>query len=398
VVIYQILLSLTALFFGSLTGVLVKRIPLKKDFGLSRSECGDCGYQLKWYENIPLISFIILLGRCSNCNKKISYFYPGIEIGFLICSIPFINIAVKRFVAFANVFDQVFIFLDFLFYLSFIAIALALGLIDQKKMQLPHVLTYSGVILGIVYVSLFGSPYYSASESLVNLFSFMPGFLLSTFSAIKQFAIVVFSLDLFVYFANLLIFRENALLEASNALSFGQKKLQENTKLVYLLYSVLVLSLVYFGQSFILEIFFIIIGFLYLGFEIIPFFSVITSPQGAAISPLATPSHHEELDDEVISTKKTILGGGDIMMLGFFATILGFIKGSLVFVTSFYVAFIFLMLKIIYRYFKFQISLWKESDLQQDKTFDIKDMIRGNIPLGLALAISFITVMMMLAK
>jgi prepilin signal peptidase PulO-like enzyme (type II secretory pathway) len=383
VVIYQILLSITALFFGSLTGVLVKRVPENKNFGLARSECTHCSYQLKWYENIPIISFIILLGKCSNCKGKISYFYPLIELGFLVCAIPFINIAVKRFVAFNGFFDQAFILLDFLFYMGFIALALALGLIDQKKMILPHKLTYSGIILGIVYVSLFASPYYSYSESLASLMSWMPGFFLSSFSAVKQFAIVVFTLDLFVYFTNLLVFRENALLESSNALTFGQKKLQESTKLVYLLYLLLLLSLIYFGFSIALEIFFIVVGFLYLWFEIIPYlFS------------------QEQIDENTVDhgAKKTILGGGDIMMLGFFATVLGFIKSSLVLVTSFYIAFIFLMFKIIYEYFKFQLDNRKANLEEQDNNFDIKTMFRGNIPLGLALAISFITVMMMLAK
>ncbi len=382
-VIYQILLSITALFFGSLTGVLVKRVPENKNFGLARSECTHCSYQLKWYENIPIISFIILLGKCSNCKGKISYFYPLIELGFLVCAIPFINIAVKRFVAFNGFFDQAFILLDFLFYMGFIALALALGLIDQKKMILPHKLTYSGIILGIVYVSLFASPYYSYSESLASLMSWMPGFFLSSFSAVKQFAIVVFTLDLFVYFTNLLVFRENALLESSNALTFGQKKLQESTKLVYLLYLLLLLSLIYFGFSIALEIFFIVVGFLYLWFEIIPYlFS------------------QEQIDENTVDhgAKKTILGGGDIMMLGFFATVLGFIKSSLVLVTSFYIAFIFLMFKIIYEYFKFQLDNRKANLEEQDNNFDIKTMFRGNIPLGLALAISFITVMMMLAK
>lgn len=391
-IIYQILLSITALFFGSLTGVLVKRIPENENFGLARSKCPDCGHQLKWYENIPLFSYIILLGKCSNCNGKISKFYPGIEIGFLLCAIPFIDIAVKRFVAFGGIFDQAFIFLDFLFYMGFIAIALALGLIDQKKMLLPHKLTYSGIILGIVYVSLFSSAYYAPSESLVQVFSFVPSFFLSTFSAMKQFAIVVFSLDIIVYFANLVIFRENALLDSSNALSFGQKKLQENMKLVYLLYAILILTLIYLGQNFLLEIFFIIIGILYIVFEMIPFFQAKNLEVGQEIVTPEDQARNGETE------KKTILGGGDIMMLGFFATVLGFVKTSFVFLTSFYIAFIFLMFKIICAYFSYQMELRKADSPAQDKNFDIKTLFRGNIPLGLALAISFITVMMMLAK
>ena len=374
--IYQALLYITSLVFGSLTGVLVKRIPEGKDFTFSRSECPHCGYQLKWYENIPVISYVMLLAKCSNCKGKISSFYPLVEIGFLLCSLPFINIAVKRFIVLNSFFDQFLILLDFLFYMAFIALALALGLIDQKQKQLPHMLTYAGVIMGVIYVSLFASPYYSASESL----SFLPGFLVSSFSAIKQFAIVVFSLDIFVFFANMIFFRENALLDASNALTFGQKKLQENMKLIYLIYLVLALSLVYFGKSFLLEIFFILLGLLYMIFEIVPFFFTKEENENSAAE----------------DAKKTILGGGDIMMLGFFATILGFQKASLVFLTSFYFAFIFLLLKIIKEYFAFQIRLQKTGG--QDNSFDILAILRGTIPLGLALALSFIAVMMMLAK
>jgi hypothetical protein len=382
--VYQALLTIIALVFGSLTGVLIKRIPAGENFVLARSKCPHCNYQLKWYENIPIISYVILLAKCSNCKEKISSFYPIIEIVFLLCAFPFIQLAVKRFQILSGFIDQSFIFLDFLFYMGFIAIALALGVIDFKTKQLPHLLTYAGIILGVIYVSLFGSPFYQASESL----NFLPGFLVSSFSAIKQFAIIVFSLDIVVFFVNLLVFRENALLEVSNALSFGQKKLQENMKLVYLLYLVFVLALIYFNQYFVLEIFFVLLGLLYLVFEILPFFSVIASPQGAAIS----------MQEEIPEGKKTILGGGDIVMLGFFATLLGMTKTFLVFLSSFYVAFIFLLLKIIKRYFDFQIALRDSNAPDQDKTFDIVAILRGNIALGLALAISFIAVMMMLAK
>lgn len=387
--VYQILLSITALFFGSLTGVLVKRVPENKDFGFSRSACPHCGYQLKWYENIPLISYVILLAQCSNCKEKISSFYPMIEIGFLICSIPFINIAVKRFMALNGFLDQGLIFLDFVFHLVFISLALALGLIDNKYKELPHKLTYTGLLIAILYVSLFGSEYYNSAQSLSEVFDFMPGILLSSLSAIKQFAMVIFSLDLSIYFINLLFFRENALLDKPVALSFGNERLQEKTTLLYLIYSIFVLTLIYFAQQYLLDIFFIVVGLLYLYFEVFAYF------RGDGFTPSA-PAMTES--SEANPEKKTVLGGGDIIMLGFFACLLGFQKTFLVFVSSFYIAFIFLMLKIIKNYFSFQMEMRKELDRSQDKNFDIKSMFRGNIALGLALAISFIAVMMMLAK
>ena len=138
-------------------------------------------------KNIPLISYVILLAKCSNCKAKISSFYPLIEIGFLICATPFINLAAKRFSLLNSFPDQIFILLDFLFYMIFLSIALALGLIDQQKKLLPHKLTYFGIVIGIIYVSLFSSPYYNPADGLSDLLSFLPGFLLSSFSAIKQF-------------------------------------------------------------------------------------------------------------------------------------------------------------------------------------------------------------------
>ena len=240
--IYQVLGGLMALFFGSLTGVLIKRIPENKKLVLARSECPKCGHQLKWYENIPLLSFLILRAKCSNCKTKIPFFYPLIELGFLLCALLFINLAAKRLANFTGPFDQALIFIDLLFYFAFIAIALAAGLIDQGKKILPHKLSFAGILLGIMYVSLFASPYYEFSATLEELTS---GILASTLSVIKQFAIVVFSLDLAVYFINKLVFRKDALLEVSNALCLGIGKLQEQKNLVYMLYSILVLILIY---------------------------------------------------------------------------------------------------------------------------------------------------------
>ncbi len=391
--IYQSLLSLIALFFGSLAGVLIKRIPKNENLIFSRSQCPDCGHQLTWYENIPVISFIFLLGKCSNCKTKISSFYPLVEIGFLICAFPFVTIAAKRFMILANsgVLNLALILLDFLFHMSFIALAFALGLIDHKSKTLPHKLTYSGILLGIIYVSFFASPYYELSTGFVERFEFIPGILLSSFSAIKQFAIIAFTLDITVYLINSVVFRKNALLDPSYALCFGQKKLMESAKLIYLIYALLILFLIYLGQSLFLELFFILVGILYLVFEIFPYLFGLNH---FASAPMTKEASAVMTNNEAT---KTILGGGDIMMLAFFATILGFQKSTLVFLASFYVAFIFLLFKIIVAYFKFQMT---DKNLDQDnptKGFDIKSFFSGTIPLGLALALSFIAVMMMLA-
>jgi leader peptidase (prepilin peptidase)/N-methyltransferase len=70
---------------GSFLNVVILRLPFKKDLVFSRSSCPSCGNQLKWYHNIPFISFLALKGKCGFCQGKISWRYPLIELltGFI---------------------------------------------------------------------------------------------------------------------------------------------------------------------------------------------------------------------------------------------------------------------------------------------------------------------------
>lgn len=65
---------------GSFLNVVIYRLPLKKDLVKSRSGCPKCGSQLKWYHNIPLLSFVFLGGKCAFCKTPISLRYPLIEL------------------------------------------------------------------------------------------------------------------------------------------------------------------------------------------------------------------------------------------------------------------------------------------------------------------------------
>ena len=61
---------------GSFYNVLGLRIPNNESVVFPSSHCPNCGHYLKWYELIPILSFIFLKGKCSNCKKKISWLYP----------------------------------------------------------------------------------------------------------------------------------------------------------------------------------------------------------------------------------------------------------------------------------------------------------------------------------
>ena len=64
---------------GSFINVLVYRFPLNKSIVFTRSRCTKCEYQLAWFDNIPIISWFLLLGKCRRCKANISINYPIIE-------------------------------------------------------------------------------------------------------------------------------------------------------------------------------------------------------------------------------------------------------------------------------------------------------------------------------
>lgn len=71
--------------FGSFYYVVGSRLPKNKSIITPRSHCDNCGHVLKWYELIPVLSYIIQFGKCRNCKKNISFIYCLVEIvtGFL---------------------------------------------------------------------------------------------------------------------------------------------------------------------------------------------------------------------------------------------------------------------------------------------------------------------------
>jgi len=76
----EILLIVLGLAVGSFLNVCIYRFPKHMSISKPRSRCPKCDHQLKFWENIPILSYIFLRGKCSNCNSKISLRYPLIEI------------------------------------------------------------------------------------------------------------------------------------------------------------------------------------------------------------------------------------------------------------------------------------------------------------------------------
>lgn len=73
--------ALLGLCVGSFLNVLVYRLPNGINIALPRSHCPKCKYTLKWYDNIPVVSYLILGGKCRSCRTRIPIRYTIVEIG-----------------------------------------------------------------------------------------------------------------------------------------------------------------------------------------------------------------------------------------------------------------------------------------------------------------------------
>jgi leader peptidase (prepilin peptidase)/N-methyltransferase len=68
------------LALGSFLNVVAARVPLKRSLVRPRSACGSCGAAIAWYDNIPLLSYVLLRGRCRSCGTGFSLRYPAVEL------------------------------------------------------------------------------------------------------------------------------------------------------------------------------------------------------------------------------------------------------------------------------------------------------------------------------
>ena len=134
---------LFGLVLGSFLNVVIYRVPRGQSVVKPRSACPNCGTQIRAYDNIPVLSWIILRGKCRDCAHPISARYAMVELlcGFLFVSAYFYAVPIDTIVAFWTVIKLcVFFFL-----------LLPLIFIDYEHHLLPDVLTLPGLILGLTF-------------------------------------------------------------------------------------------------------------------------------------------------------------------------------------------------------------------------------------------------------
>ena len=122
--------------WGSFANVCIIRMPQGKGVVVGRSFCVKCNKKIQWFDNIPIISYLLLKSKCRNCKTKISFQY------FLVESISLINFLVLYLIFGISLTTLFLIILSVVFLIIFF--------IDLKHYIIPNSLTYSMMILGFI--------------------------------------------------------------------------------------------------------------------------------------------------------------------------------------------------------------------------------------------------------
>lgn len=139
-IILYMVIFIYGIIFGSFLNVCIYRIPEKKSIAKERSHCMQCGYQLKWYDLIPVFSYLCLGGKCRKCKKHIAVQYPLVE---------FANGILYLLVFYVNGF-QVSSFL----YCFLVSALIVLSVIDFRTFEIPVGVNIFIFVLGVVQVAV----------------------------------------------------------------------------------------------------------------------------------------------------------------------------------------------------------------------------------------------------
>ncbi len=139
-VVYLVLLGAFGLVFGSFANVVIWRLPRRESLRTPGSHCPACGHPIRWHDNIPVVSWVLLRRRCRDCGAAIAWRYPIVEVSSA-------GLWVASGVAYGYTLRAA--FGVFLFY-----VLLLLAFIDVDTMRLPNVLVgllAVGGVLGVAW-------------------------------------------------------------------------------------------------------------------------------------------------------------------------------------------------------------------------------------------------------
>ncbi len=123
------------LVFGSFLNVVIYRLPRRMSLLRPRSHCPNCGALVRWFDNVPVLSFVALGGRCRRCRAPIAWRYPLVEAataGLLTAALARFGLTVRGAAA-----------------AVLLLLLLPLAMIDLEHKLLPDVLTLPGIAVGL---------------------------------------------------------------------------------------------------------------------------------------------------------------------------------------------------------------------------------------------------------
>ncbi len=126
------------LAIGSFLNVCIYRIPEGISLLWPPSKCVNCSKRVVWYDNIPVLSYLFLKGKCRHCQHKISALYPITEI---ITGIVFLSLFHSVILAKGDLISV------YIFYLIFCCLLIVGSIVDLKLYIIPNEITYTGLIL-----------------------------------------------------------------------------------------------------------------------------------------------------------------------------------------------------------------------------------------------------------
>jgi leader peptidase (prepilin peptidase) / N-methyltransferase len=134
-----VLATLLGAAFGSFFNVVAHRMPRGESLSKPRSRCPGCGTQIRAIDNVPVLSWVLLRGRCRGCREPISPRYPLVEAGTaLLCALVVLVVGANT---------------DALLGVVLVLLLVPITLIDLQTQRIPNVFTYTGALIALALVA-----------------------------------------------------------------------------------------------------------------------------------------------------------------------------------------------------------------------------------------------------
>jgi leader peptidase (prepilin peptidase) / N-methyltransferase len=159
----EILFFVLGAIVGSFLNVCIVRIPRDESIVRPGSKCPGCGTHIRFYDNIPIVSYLILRGKCRKCGQRISIRYAAVEL-----------LTAVLFAALFWLFGPSF---ELAVALVFTCLLIVISFIDLEFLIIPDILSIGGIVLGLVLSFVRTPPFFDQSLSIA--FGSLPGFLQS---------------------------------------------------------------------------------------------------------------------------------------------------------------------------------------------------------------------------